>query len=110
MQDESPPASYFSGVIERIGDAHAFMWSSTIADRRRPTMRTIPLVAAMMVAGLSLETFPAVAAAKVYPWCARYSSTAGECSFDTFQQCLDDISGIGGGCTSNPSYSGRRAR
>ena len=73
-------------------------------------MRTIPLVAAMMVAGLALDLTPAAAAAKVYPWCARYSSTGGECSFVTFQQCLDDISGIGGGCTLNPSYNGRRPR
>jgi hypothetical protein len=73
-------------------------------------MRTISLVTAIMVAGLSLDMTPAVAAAKVYPWCARYASTGGECSFDTFQQCLDDISGIGGGCTSNPSYTGHSAR
>jgi len=73
-------------------------------------MRMIFFVTAMMVAGLSLDTTPAAAAAKVYPWCARYSSTGGECSFDTFQQCLDDIAGIGGGCTSNPSYRGRRVR
>jgi hypothetical protein len=72
-------------------------------------MRTISLVV-MMVAGLSVDMISAASAAKVYPWCARYSSTAGECSFDTFQQCLDDISGIGGGCTSNPSYNGRSAR
>lgn len=46
------------------------------------------------------------AAAPSYPWCARYATTAGECSFYTFQQCLETLSGIGGVCTSNPSYSG----
>jgi hypothetical protein len=73
-------------------------------------MRMISLGTAMMVAVLSLQMISAAAAAKVYPWCARYSSSAGECSFDTFQQCLDGVSGIGGGCTSNPSYNGRGAR
>jgi hypothetical protein len=73
-------------------------------------MRKTSVVTVMILANLALGMTPSFAAAKVYPWCARYSSTAGECSFDTFQQCLDDVSGIGGGCTSNPSYNGPPAR
>jgi uncharacterized protein DUF3551 len=73
-------------------------------------MRTIFFVTAVMLTGLSLDMTAANAAAKTYPWCARYASSAGECSFDTFQQCLNDVSGIGGGCTSNPAYSGPGAR
>jgi len=74
-------------------------------------MRTIFFTTAMLVASLSLDvTTPAATAANVYPWCARYASTGGECSFDTFQQCLNTISGIGGGCTANPSYRRRGDR
>jgi len=65
-------------------------------------MRMSLLALAALVAGASAT--PA-AAAPTYPWCARYSSTGGECSFNTFQQCLDDISGIGGFCQANPSFT-----
>ena len=68
-------------------------------------MRTTSVVTVIILANLCLGMTPSFAA-KVYPWCARYSSTDGPCSFDTFQQCLDDISGIGGGCDLNPSYKG----
>ena len=66
-------------------------------------MRMAFFVGAAALAGLSAAA-PATAA--TYPWCARYSSSAGECSFQTRQQCLDDVSGIGGVCTQNPGYSG----
>ena len=93
--------------MPKVGDSigthvfHGFRNASTEDTR----MRTTALVTVMIVANLSLAVAPSFAA-KVYPWCTRYSSTAGECSFDTFQQCLDTLSGIGGGCTSNPSYNG----
>lgn len=67
-------------------------------------MRSTFFVGALLLSGLSLTT--AASAAYVYPWCAKYAATGGACSFDTFQQCLDDISGKGGVCSSNPSLSG----
>lgn len=65
-------------------------------------MRMSLLTLAALILGAS--AMPA-AAAPTYPWCARYSSSAGECSFDTFQQCLETLSGIGGVCQRNPGYS-----
>jgi hypothetical protein len=66
-------------------------------------MRMSLLGLAALAVGMS--AIPA-AAAPSYPWCTRYSNTAGECSFNTFEQCLETLSGIGGVCTRNPGYSG----
>ena len=66
-------------------------------------MRMLPFAFAALVAGAAAT--PA-AAAPTYPWCARYSSTGGECSFWTFEQCLEDVSGIGGFCQANPGFDG----
>jgi hypothetical protein len=65
-------------------------------------MRTSLVLPALILAG-AFHAAPA-AAAPVYPWCTRYSSTGGECAFNTFQQCLETLSGIGGVCIDNPSY------
>ena len=50
------------------------------------------------------------AAAPSYPWCARYSTSGGECSFNTFEQCEQTLSGIGGSCTQNPGYTASTER
>jgi hypothetical protein len=41
-----------------------------------------------------------------YPWCAEYSDDIGamSCSFVSMQQCLADVSGVGGFCMENPGY------
>jgi hypothetical protein len=41
-----------------------------------------------------------------YPWCALYDKGGGEtsCSFSTFEQCLEDVHGIGGFCQANNTY------
>ena len=42
------------------------------------------------------------AEAQNYPWCSYYDSLGGEnCGFSTFQQCLANVSGIGGFCERN---------
>ena len=66
-------------------------------------MRTSLLALAAIVAGAYAT--PASAAIS-YPWCARYANTGGECSFNTFEQCLATLSGIGGSCVDNPGYQG----
>jgi hypothetical protein len=40
------------------------------------------------------------------PWCLAHTDRSGivECSFYTFQQCLETRSGVGGGCEPNPAY------
>jgi hypothetical protein len=46
------------------------------------------------------------AEAQNYPWCAYYDGSFGgtNCGFTTFQQCLDNVSGIGGFCERNTQY------
>jgi Protein of unknown function (DUF3551) len=61
--------------------------------------------------------FVTPAQAQNYPWCAYYSSSFGgtNCGFTTYQQCMADVSGIGGFCQQNntyvaPALGTRRAR
>jgi hypothetical protein len=42
--------------------------------------------------------------AQDYPWCANYTKGSTSCSFVTFEQCMADVSGIGGFCERNTSY------
>jgi hypothetical protein len=44
------------------------------------------------------------AKAQDYPWCANYTKGSTSCSFNTFEQCMADVSGIGGFCERNTSY------
>ena len=47
------------------------------------------------------------AEAQNYPWCSYYTSGGGggtNCGFTTFQQCLDNVRGIGGFCDRNTQY------
>jgi Protein of unknown function (DUF3551) len=46
------------------------------------------------------------AKASNYPWCALYDKGGGEisCGFSTFEQCLEDVRGIGGFCQANNTY------
>ena len=49
---------------------------------------------------------PAPAQAQNYPWCAHYDKGDGgwNCGFTSFEQCLTDISGLGGFCEQNNTY------
>jgi hypothetical protein len=53
------------------------------------------------IAGISTH-----ADAANYPWCARYAKDGGgeSCGFTTFDQCLADVSGVGGYCARNTQY------
>jgi len=46
------------------------------------------------------------AQAQNYPWCAHYDKGDGgmNCGFTSFQQCLTDLSGLGGFCEQNNTY------
>jgi hypothetical protein len=47
------------------------------------------------------------AEAQNYPWCAYYMASGGgvsNCGFTSFQQCLDNVRGIGGFCDRNTQY------
>jgi hypothetical protein len=50
------------------------------------------------------------APAQPYPWCAKYDKEGKgtpSCYFDTREQCMESISGIGGLCVQNLQYSPR---
>ncbi len=66
-------------------------------------MRTIVLALATLVAALAADLRPSEAR-PWYPFCATYADRSGatSCSFYTYQQCLDTVSGIGGFCKNNP--------
>jgi hypothetical protein len=53
-----------------------------------------------------LASISTCADAANYPWCARYAKDAGgeSCGFITFEQCLADVSGVGGYCALNTQY------
>jgi hypothetical protein len=47
------------------------------------------------------------ASARDYPFCIKgdiYASSVGDCSFDTYQQCLATASGRRAYCDANPAY------
>jgi hypothetical protein len=45
-------------------------------------------------------------AAPIYPWCAHYMMKGGarNCGFVSFEQCLANVSGVGGSCQQNTYY------
>jgi hypothetical protein len=54
-----------------------------------------------------LTLAPSVAQAREYPYCIKgeyYESGTGDCSFDTYQQCLATASGRRAYCDVNPFY------
>jgi hypothetical protein len=67
-------------------------------------MRTIVAVVAAAAALMLLA--PHAGNARDYPWCANYNDKYGarNCGFDTWEQCLATVSGIGGFCNQNPSF------
>jgi hypothetical protein len=66
-------------------------------------MQAFFFVSAVLVA---IAGFSTHADAANYPWCARYAKDAGgeSCGFMTFDQCLADVSGVGGYCALNTQY------
>ena len=57
--------------------------------------------------GLAIPLNPGPVGAQTYPWCAQYTgeSCASNCGFTTRQQCLANVSGIGGYCHENPQFT-----
>jgi Protein of unknown function (DUF3551) len=71
----------------------------------------LPILTLLFVAATSAgETAASAQSAGSYPWCAIYytidSNGTPSCSFDTRQQCMETISGIGGFCVENQYYHG----
>jgi hypothetical protein len=54
-----------------------------------------------------LVGFALPAQAQNYPWCATYSMGTGgsqNCGFSSFEQCMENVRGIGGFCDRNTQY------
>jgi hypothetical protein len=62
------------------------------------------LIAAAALAG----GIPASHAQSPYNWCGVYSSGFGapSCSYNSYQQCVETMRGLGGFCTQTPAYRG----
>jgi hypothetical protein len=66
------------------------------------------LFAVAIGAVASIGTLPTAAHARDYPFCIKgdfYDSAVGDCSFDSYQQCLATASGRRAYCDANPFYS-----
>jgi hypothetical protein len=63
-------------------------------------------VAATTLAGVSQTA--SAQSAYAYPWCAKYYGKleGTGCYFGSYQQCMAEVSGIGGYCYQNPGYRG----
>ncbi len=71
-------------------------------------MRTFFLAAVAVGALASTGMTPSPVQARDYPFCikgADYGSAIGDCSFDTYQQCLATASGRYDYCDANPYYA-----
>ena len=64
------------------------------------------LVLFILGIGVALLSFGTLTEAQNYPWCSIYTDGLGgeNCGFTTFQQCLANVSGIGGFCERNTQY------
>jgi hypothetical protein len=74
-------------------------------------MRTTFL--ALAATGLAALAVPRAADAQLYTnyaFCAQYDLDTISCAFDTFAQCLANISGRGGSCYANSEYRPAAAR
>jgi hypothetical protein len=68
-------------------------------------MRSALLIMALVASSVAISSS---AQAQNYPWCAvlNMGDAAYNCGFETVQQCMDSVRGIGGFCTRNTTYQG----
>ena len=71
-------------------------------------MRNLLLAAAALGTLASIGMTPSPALARDYPFCIKgadfYDSPVGDCSFNTYEQCLATASGRRAYCDANPFY------
>ena len=66
----------------------------------------VMLIALSILAALAIGS---CVEAQTYPWCALYTKDSASCSFMTLEQCMADVSGIGGFCQKNDWYKSTAA-
>ena len=67
-------------------------------------MKIVLFVLSILAVTAAVETR---AEAQNYPWCAIYTGSMGgstNCGFTSFEQCMADVSGLGGFCQRNNTY------
>jgi hypothetical protein len=64
------------------------------------TMRKLAILTILATA-FSVHASDANAQGRYWPWCARYNGWTIVCSFDSFRQCMETVSGVGGICQLN---------
>jgi hypothetical protein len=68
----------------------------------------LSVLAMLFIAATLLGETASAQSARSYPWCAIYytidSNGTPSCTFDTRQQCMETISGLGGLCIENQYY------
>ena len=65
------------------------------------------LLATAALGALASIGIPAPVQARDYPFCikgAEYGNSIGDCSFDTYEQCLATASGRDASCAANPYF------
>jgi hypothetical protein len=71
-------------------------------------MRIVVLTLAAAAATVSIGIAPTPVQARDYPFCIKgdsYASAVGDCSFDTYAQCLATASGRLAYCDANPFFA-----
>ena len=75
-------------------------------DRVRAVTWRIGLALGAVVLGAALMSACSNPARYRAPWCTNFGDGGvNECSYSTFEECRIAVSGVGGICTMNPSYS-----
>ena len=75
-------------------------------DRAPAAVWRIGLALGAIVLGAGLISACSNSARYRAPWCTNFGDGGvDECSYATFEQCQTAVSGVGGFCTRNPSYS-----
>jgi Protein of unknown function (DUF3551) len=114
----SGPVHYRFGGAVVLAPAGAIEYNNAFGKSNRiitgRTSMRLPVSAIILLfiaAALFSENLAAAAqSANPYPWCAIYYKEGGgtpRCYFDTRDQCMASISGIGGFCVQNLQYSPR---
>ena len=70
--------------------------------------RALTLLATIGVAVIGLTRPGTAQSAYSYPWCAIYSDKSGAqaCYYNSYEQCMATMRGIGGTCVRSPYYNG----
>lgn len=91
---------------------------TAMIDRRRRRCRLAPKAAAALAAAVGLWALASPDSAhagsrQITPWCAFMGGTYGyDCSYFTFEQCMETARGLGNHCIPNPrqGYVANRQR